>query len=84
MTNWDEIRSPAELAGRLRATENAREVQALSPERFQELFDRVYSATTDRKILWLLGGIAADYYRFHKRVLNVPLDYRGCYWNPTT
>jgi hypothetical protein len=74
MTNWDEIDSPAELAARLRDTANAREVQALEPIRFQELFDRVYSATSDPNTLWLLGGIAADYQRFNGVEIRVPVE----------
>jgi hypothetical protein len=81
MTNWDEINSPLELAWRLWEIELIKEVQELSLARFQQLFDRAYSAIHKqlpdlraRKALWRLGGSAADYQGFHSVVIKVPLE----------
>lgn len=45
LVDWDEIRSLEELAEQLALIERMPEVASLSPNRFRELFDRVYGAT---------------------------------------
>jgi len=74
MIDWDAIPSADVLARKLSLTSNISAVLALTPERFQELFDRVYTGTRSIKSLWQVGGIAANYQRFHNVEIRVPIE----------
>ncbi len=74
MVDWNEHRSPAELAELLARVDNMKDVASLTPNQFRTLFDRVYQHTEDLHALWELGGAAAFYLHKNPDALAVPTE----------
>jgi hypothetical protein len=70
--DWDAITSPEALALELFQIQNSSAVDQLSPNRFQELFDRVYGSTKKFVALWRLGSAAHSYLSLHPGFIRLP------------
>ena len=74
MTDWDRIKPPLKLARSLWSVGNLQQLFRLPPERFEQLFARVYESTDDLETLWRLGGATNDYLRANPEAFRVPVE----------
>jgi hypothetical protein len=68
MVKWDQLKSPLQLAEKLWSFE----ALELSPQQFEGLANRVWSASPGLQALWKLGGAMNDFLRRHPGKISVP------------